>query len=84
MIPFAKQCLVEQPDTIIKEDKAPSHANHAQARVYNLYEVQQLTWWDNSPDFDMIEPSWPSLQRITTKKGSPSSKKDGERAWRQA
>ena len=32
----------------------------------------------------MIEPTWPHLKRVTTKKGAPQNRTDAERAWNEA
>jgi hypothetical protein len=56
LIPFAKECLVDRPGTLVQEDKAPSHTYYVQARVYNLHNVQRLLWCGNSPDLNAIEP----------------------------
>jgi transposase len=84
MIPFAQRCSIERPGTIIQEDGAPSHTHHSQPAVYKLYEICQLLWCGNSPDLSMIEPAWPHLKRVTTRKGAPASRPEGERVWKQA
>ena len=30
LIPFTKECMVEQPNTIVLEDRAPPHSHHFQ------------------------------------------------------
>jgi hypothetical protein len=84
MLPFAKECLRERPDTVVQEDKAPSHAHHAQQRIYDLHEVRRLLWCGNSPDLNAIEPAWPYLKRETTKKGAPRSRAEAIRKWEAA
>ncbi|KAL5610411.1 hypothetical protein FOBRF1_006528 [Fusarium oxysporum] len=75
LLPFAKECAKERPNTIVQEDKAPAHSHRIQQRVYNLFEVQRImyaldqSWCGNSPDLNAIEPAWPYLKRATTKKG---------------
>jgi hypothetical protein len=81
LIPFAKECLKDRPQTVIQEDLAPSHAHHAQERVYSLYQVTRLLWCPNSPDLNAIEPCWYWMKRNTTKKGAPSNRADAIRKW---
>ena len=57
LIPFAKECMKEWPNTFVQEDKAPSHAHCYQEEVYNIFGVQRLLWPGNSPDLNMIELS---------------------------
>ncbi|KAL6352059.1 hypothetical protein LRP88_14872 [Fusarium phalaenopsidis] len=84
MLPFAKECQKERPGTIVQEDKAPAHNHHAQQRVYDLHNIRRLLWCGNSPDLNAIEPAWPYLKRITTKKGAPKSRREAIRAWQAA
>jgi transposase len=42
LIPFAKECMKDRPQTLVQEDKAPSHAHHAQAILYSREEVERL------------------------------------------
>lgn len=81
LIPFAKAC---GPGTLVQEDLAPSHAHQAQAAIYKAASVARLLWCPNSPNLNMIEPCWPHLKRVTTKKGAPKSKKEAEQVWVQA
>jgi transposase len=76
--------MIERPGTLVQEDKAPSHAHHYQARVYSAAKVARLTWPRNSPDLNAIEPAWPYLKRITTKKGAPTSRAKAEVLWNKA
>ena len=69
---------------IVQEDKAPSHAHHAQAVVYSIRKVTRMIWCGNLPDLNMIEPSWYYLKRVTTKKGPPKSREVAERVWKEA
>jgi hypothetical protein len=84
LIPFAKKCKISRPNTLVQEDKAPSHAHHFQQRVYEIAEIERLAWCGNSPDLNAIEPTWYYLKRATTKKGAPSSRADAEKAWLKA
>lgn len=69
------------PNTVIQEDKAPSHAHHYQRIVYSQAEVERLFWCGNSPDLNPIEPCWPWMKRYTTKKGAPENRKEGIKRW---
>jgi transposase len=80
LLPFAQAC---GPDTLVQEDKAPSHVHHAQQRVYDLRKIQRLLWPGNSPDLNAIEPCWPWMKRYTTKKGAPKSRAEAVRVWEQ-
>ncbi|EKJ68815.1 hypothetical protein FPSE_11007 [Fusarium pseudograminearum CS3096] len=84
LLPFAQACEEERPGTVVQEDKAPSHAHHAQQRVFDLAGVQRLLWCGNSPDLNAIEAAWPYLKRITTKKGAPGSRAEAIRRWEAA
>src|SRR5450432_3174202 len=81
LIPFAKECLKERPKTLIQEDGAPSHASRYQQEVFDLYEVARLLWPPNSPDLNMIEPTWFWMKRDTTKRGPITSNKALENVW---
>jgi hypothetical protein len=81
LIPFAKECQVARPKTIVQEDKAPSHSHFAQQRVFDLNQVLRLFWCGNSPDINAIKPTWPYMKRATTKKGAPKSRAEAARAW---
>lgn len=78
MIPFARSL---GPNALVQEDKAPSHAHHAQAEVYILHDVQRLLWPGNSPDLNMIELAWPHLKKATTRLGAPTSRTQAEKVW---
>ncbi|KAK4119761.1 hypothetical protein N657DRAFT_536599, partial [Parathielavia appendiculata] len=81
LIPFAKSC---GPDSLVQKDLAPSHAHRAQAAIYDTPCVARLMWCPNAPDLNMIEPCWPYLKRVTTKKGAPKSKKEAQQVWEEA
>jgi hypothetical protein len=74
----------ERPDTIVQEDNAPAHIHHSQAEVYSFYEVQRLLWPGNSPDLNMIEPSWFWMKKRTTSRGAPETKQALQDAWYKA
>jgi hypothetical protein len=83
LIPFAKQCQIERPNTVVQEDNCSSHASHFQQElVYDLHSVLRLLWPGNSPDLNMIEPCWMWMKQETTKRGAPSTRKEAERAWK--
>jgi hypothetical protein len=84
LLPFATECMKDCPEILVQEDKAPSHAHHYQAEIYNLFEVQRLLWPGNSPDLNMIEPAWSFLKRATTKTGAPGNHADAAAAWTKA
>ena len=81
LLPFAQSCAIERPGTIVQEDKAPAHSSRHQQVVFDAYNVSRLLWPGNSPDLNAIEPCWPYLKRITTRKGAPSVRKTAERLW---
>ena len=82
LLPFAKECMQDRPDTVVQEDKAPAHASIHQNAIYFLFEVQHFLWPGNSSDLNMIEPAWPYLKRITTWiLGAPGSRIEAERRW---
>ena len=86
LIPFTKKCNVKQLlsgklPMLVQEDKAPAHASKYQDEVFQLHDILRLLWPGNSPDMNMIEPCWPWMKRITTKKGAPRTRKDAEKRW---
>jgi hypothetical protein len=42
LLPFAKECAIERPGTLVQEDKAPAHNHYIQQRVFDLQEVSRL------------------------------------------
>ena len=70
LLPFAKEYMKDHPDTIVQEDKAPSHASKHQDLVFMDAGVLRLLWPGNSPDLNMIEQCWPWMKRQTTRKGA--------------
>jgi hypothetical protein len=81
LIPFAKECLKDMLDTLVQEDKAPSHACKYQDKIWDLSGLIRLLWPGNSPDLNAIEPTWMYMKRETTKKGAPTSRKIAEILW---
>lgn len=84
LFPFAKRCMIDYPEMLVQEDKAPAHAHHYQQTVYSAAGINRLIWCGNSPDLNAIEPAWPYLKRQTTKKGAPASRAVAEERWKQA
>lgn len=84
LLPFAQECMITRPSTIVQEDKAPSYAHQYQQRVFDIAGVKRLLWPGNSPDLNAIEPAWPWLKRFTTKKGAPKNRAEALRIWQQA
>jgi transposase len=81
LLPFAKACLIDRPETLVQEDKAPSHSHAAQQKIYNLWAVTRLIWPGNSPDLNPIEPAWYWMKRRTTSKGPPTTRKAATETW---
>ena len=81
LLPFAKECIKDRPDTIVQEDKAPGHASKHQDLVFMDAEVLRLLWPGNSPDLNMIEQCWPWMKRQTTRKGAPRNRITAIKAW---
>jgi len=84
LIPFWKECEKDRPGMIIQEDGAAPHSWEYKMKIYRLAGIIQLLWPGNSPDLNMIEPAWPHLKRVTTKKGPPTSRAEAEQVWRKA
>jgi len=81
LLPFAKECQKNRPNTIIQEDNAAPHTHHHQFRVFDLWQIQRMLWPSNSPDLNAIEPPWMWMKRETTKYGAASSKKQMKSDW---
>lgn len=47
LLPFAQECMVDRPNTIVQEDKAPAHSHHYQQHIFNIAGVQRLLWPGN-------------------------------------
>jgi transposase len=84
LLPFARQCQQDRPNTIVVEDGAPSHAHQYIEKIYMDWEIMKLFWPGNSPDLNMIEPCWAWMKRATTAFGAPQTRKDAERVWKWA
>jgi hypothetical protein len=81
LLPFAKRCKLSRPNTVVQEDKAPSHASKWQSPVFLSWDILRFLWPGNSPDLNMIEPCWPWMKRYTTSKGAPSISKTAKKLW---
>jgi hypothetical protein len=81
LIPFAKELEAIRPGVLVQEDGASPHKSIHKDRLYSLNGVLSLLWPGNSPDLNMIEPAWPHLKRVTTKKGAPQNRGQAEKAW---
>lgn len=84
LLPFALECQISRPNTVVQEDKAPAHTHFYQKTTFDLAEVQRLIWPGNSPDLNAIEAAWPYLKRETTKKGAPKNRSEAQQAWQKA
>ena len=84
LLPWAQELQKERPKTIVQEDKAASHVHKHQATVFSQFNIERLLWPGNSPDLNIIEPTWAHLKQVTTKKGAPSKHKIADTAWRKA
>ena len=84
LLPFAQECKQPWPDTIIQEDKVPSHTHHSQKAIYLSFDIQQLLWPSNSPDLNAIKPCWPFIKWTTTKYDAPTTKDEMKKAWLKA
>jgi hypothetical protein len=81
LIPFAKECLVDRLNNIIKEENAPSPSHWYVLRAYKLQDIQRLVWPGNSPDLMPIEKGWPWIKKRTTARGSPPTVNAVEDSW---
>jgi transposase len=81
LLPFAKECLIERPGTLVQEDNASPHAHQYQQTVFDLWGVARLIHCPNSPDLSAAEPPWFYMKRETTKHGTATSKKQMKEDW---
>ena len=81
LLPFAKECMVDRPGTLVQEDGAGAHASHYQQEVFDLWAVLRLLWPGNSPDLNAIEPTWNYMKRKTTENGGPGGKAEMKKDW---
>ena len=73
LLPFAQQFKEKQSDTIVQEDKAPSHAHNSQQEIFSIFDISQLLWPGNLPDPNVIKPAWPYFKEMITQYGPPTS-----------
>lgn len=71
LIPFARECLKDRPNTIFQQDGAPSHSHWYIQEVFSREGINQLFWPGNSPDLTPIEKAWPWMKKRTTFYGCP-------------
>ncbi|MBE3048143.1 hypothetical protein IMZ48_37685 [Candidatus Bathyarchaeota archaeon] len=45
LIPFAKECQQQRPDTLVQEDNAPAHAHWYQGRIYDAHGLTSALAW---------------------------------------
>lgn len=50
--------------------------------LYNVHRVLRLLWPCNSLYLNMIEPCWMGMKMETTKRGTPSIRKEVENSWK--
>lgn len=81
LLPFAKECMVDRPNTVVMEDNTPAHASKHQPPVFSLWKIMKLLWPGNSPDLNAIEPCWFWMKRRTTRWGAPRTRAVAEKAW---
>jgi transposase len=75
LLPFARECQKDRPETVVQEDNAPAHKSVYQKEVYNLWRIMKIIWPSNSPDLNAIERAWFYLKKETTKRGPISNRK---------
>ena len=81
LLPFARDCQKDRPDTIVQEDNAPAYKSHYQGEVYNLWRIMKMLWPGNSPDLNAIEKAWFYMKKETTKQGPTSDRKKLRARW---
>jgi hypothetical protein len=42
LLPFAKECMKDRPNTQVQEDNAPAYKSHYQQDVYNLWAIMKI------------------------------------------
>jgi hypothetical protein len=84
LFPFAKECQIDRPNTVVQEDKAPAHDHYIQRYMYKIHDVEQMLWCGNSPDLNAIEAAWPWMKRKTTCKGALKNRQQAVKAWEDA
>jgi transposase len=81
LLPFARECQKDRPETVVQEDNAPAHKSVYQKEVYNLWRIMKIIWPSNSPDLNAIERAWFYLKKETTKRGPISNRKKLRARW---
>jgi transposase len=81
LLPFARECQKDRPNTQVMEDNAPAHKSHYQGEVYNLWRIMKMLWPGNSPDLNAIERAWFYMKKETTKRGPTSNRKKLRVRW---
>ena len=66
VLPFAQQFKKKQSNTIVQEDKAPSHAHNNQQEIFLIFDISQLLWPRNLPDPNIIKPAWLYIKEMIT------------------
>lgn len=81
LLPFAKECSIDRPNTVVQVDNASPHAYHYQSKVYNIWKVIKLIWPSNSPDINAIEFAWAWMKKETSERGIATSNKQLKEDW---
>ncbi len=66
--------MIDRPNIMVQEDKAPAHASHHQDVIFMNAGILRILWPVNSPDLNAIEPCWWWMKRQTARKGAPRSR----------
>lgn len=67
---------------MIQQDLAPAHAARVNEELIQECGVELLEWCGNSPDLNMIEPTWPWIKRGAGHYEGFESKKDSPEIWK--
>ncbi len=81
LIPFARECMIDRPNTLVQKDKASAHASKHQDVIFMNASILRLLWPANSPDLNAIEPCWWWMKRQTIRKGAPRSRIAMTKTW---
>jgi hypothetical protein len=69
LFPFAEECRIDRPDTIVREDGAAPHSSKYTDLEYKRKGIEKIPWLANSLDLNAIKPCWFWIKRKTTIKG---------------